>query len=87
MSPGGREFSALDNLQQLHIGIVKRVTGDGFADGLVSSLLPFGDVWPEINVQNLVVAQNLLSVYSPASTVPQHSSCVPTALFARCLQG
>ncbi len=45
MSPGGREFSALDNLQQLHIGIVKRVTGDGFADGLVSSLLPFGDVW------------------------------------------
>lgn len=31
-----REFSALSNLQQLHIGIVKHVTGDGFAEGLVS---------------------------------------------------
>jgi hypothetical protein len=30
-----RAFSALSNLQQLHIGIVKHVTGDAFAEGLV----------------------------------------------------
>jgi hypothetical protein len=30
-------FSALSNLQQLHIGIVKHVTGDAFAEGLGST--------------------------------------------------
>ena len=34
-----RAFSALSNLQQLHIGIVKHVTGDAFAEGLVRRAL------------------------------------------------